>query len=668
VPNPLLQPSPHAFDLPDFASIEPDHYLDAVRVGIDQHRDEVRLIRDSVEPPSFDTTVRAFELSGQTLRHVLSTFYSVKPSHGTPEILDVHAAIQRLVTAHQDAILLDGALYDRLAACPTDGLDGEDARLVSETLRRFRQAGADVSQAGRERLRELNAQLSELSTEYSRRMLAGQNAAAVLFSDTEELDGLTAEEIASARNAARDAGHDAGYLITLVLPTGQPVLERLTRSASRRRVFDASIERGLAGEFATLALARDMAMLRAERARLLGFDTHADHVIEDQTAPSVDAVRDRLTTLAERAIANARREHAILEEAAGGPVQPWDWAYWSAQVKRDSYDVDAAALRPWFELERVLEHGVFRAAGKLYGLQFAERFDLSLHHPDARVWDVTDADGSALGLFIGDFFARPTKAGGAWMNAIRVGAHAVDERPIVTNNLNIVRPADGPCLLTLGEVRTLFHEFGHALHGLFSAAAYPSLAGTAVPRDFVEYPSQVNEMWKLWPDIVADYARHHQTGEPLPDGALQRIEDAALWGEGFATTEYLSAALLDLAWHSLTADDTIDDVLDFEDRALRDVGLDPDLVPPRYRTGYFKHIFDGGYAAGYYSYIWSEILDADTVEWFTEQGGLTRENGDTFRHELLSRGNTRDPLASFRALRGRDADLAPLLARRGLTS
>jgi len=666
VTNPLLRPRELAFGLPDFAAIDPPHYLEAVRVGIDEHRDELRAIRENLDPPTFANTILAFELSGQTLRRALHVFGSVKPSHGTPPILDAHAQIQRLVTAHQDEVLLDRALYDRLRACPTDELEGEDARLVAETLRRFRQAGADISASEQERLRDINARLSELSTEYSRRQLAGQNAAAVLFEHQEELEGLTAGEINAARRAAEDAGHDTGYLVTLLLPTRQPVLERLTRSASRRRVFDASLQRGLDGEFATLDLARDMALLRAERAHLLGVDTHADHVMEDQTAPSLAAVRERLASLAERAIANARREHAILEEVAGEPVRPWDWAYWSAVVRRDRYEVDAAALRPWFELDRVLEHGVFGAARKLYGLEFSERSDLVLHHPDARAWEVTDADGSTLGLFIGDFFARSTKAGGAWMNSILLGAHAVDERPVVTNNLNISRPADGPVLLSLAEVTTLFHEFGHALHGLFSAGAYPSLAGTAVPRDFVEYPSQVNEMWLLWPEIVDDYARHHQTGEPLPDGALQRIRDAELWGEGFATTEYLSAALLDLAWHSLQSGQAVDDVLAFEDRVLRDAGLDPDLVPPRYRTGYFKHIFDGGYAAGYYSYIWSEILDADTVEWFNDHGGLSRDNGDRFRDEILSRGNTRDPMESFRCLRGRDPDPAPLLARRGL--
>ncbi|GAA3693954.1 M3 family metallopeptidase [Zhihengliuella alba] len=664
--NPLLQPSLLPFQMPDFAGIAADHYVEAIRAGIEEQSDQLRALCADTAEPTFENTIEAFELTGETLRRAVQAFGVVKPSHGTEEVLAAHAEIQRMLSAHHDDVHLDARLYARLCQAPSEGLEPEQARLREETLRRFRQAGADVDPEAQQRLRELNAELSELSAEFSRRQLAGQNAAAVHFEDPADLQGLSDAETSAAAAAALSAGYDGGYLLTLVLPTGQPALARLNQASSRKRLFEASVGRGQDGEYATLHLARDMAQLRAVRADLLGYANHAEYVLESQTAPSLEAVRERLLGLAERAMANARAEHELLEQYAELPVRPWDWSFYSELVKRDRYNLDTAALRPWFELNAVLERGVFEAAHQLYGLTFAERYDLPTYHPDVRVWEVYNEDGSALGLFLGDFFARPTKAGGAWMNSLRLGASAFFELPVVVNNSNIAPPGNGPALLSLDEVRTLFHEFGHALHGLFSAARYPSLAGTAVPRDFVEYPSQVNEMWALHPRILATYAFHYETGEPLPEGTAEAIESAALWGEGYATTEYLAAALLDLAWHTLAPGEHIDDVPAFEDQVLRDAGLDPDLVPPRYRTGYFKHIFDGAYAAGYYSYIWSQILDADTVEWFEENGGLERANGDRFRHELLSRGNTRDPLDSFRALRGRDPEIGPLLARRGL--
>ncbi|GHD12054.1 M3 family metallopeptidase [Zhihengliuella salsuginis] len=665
--NPLLHPSILPFGMPDYSVLTADDYVEAVLAGIGEQNAELQHLLRVEEPATFENTIQAFALTGETLRRALQAFHSVKPAHGTEEILEAGARIRQFVSAHHDEVHLDRDLYARLSESDGEGLEGEDARLREEVLRDFRHAGAEVPVADAPRLREINAELARLGSEYSRRLLAGRNAAAVYFEDLVDLSGLSESDVGSAAQAASAAGYDGGYLITLVLPTGQPALERLTQAASRKRIYEASVTRGQDGVHGTLELARQMSLLRAERAGLMGFSNHAEYVIEAQTAPSLDAVQERLRGLAERAMANAREEHARLEEYAALPVNPWDWAYYSNLVKRDEFDLDASALRPWFELDSVLEHGVFEAARRLYGVTCHERFDLPVYHQEIRVWEVRNSDGTALGLYLGDFFARPTKAGGAWMNSIRDGARAHGELPVVTNTFNFSSPGDGPALLSLDEVNTLFHEFGHALHGLFSEAIYPRLAGTKVPRDFVEYPSQVNEMWALWPEIVESYARHFETGEPLPPETLPRIEAASLWGEGFATTEYLAAAVLDLAWHLLAPGDEVEDVLEFEDRALRDAGLDPDLVPPRYRTGYFKHIFDGGYSAGYYSYIWSQILDADTVEWFRENGGLLPENGQRFRAELLSRGNTRDPLDSFRAFRGRDPQIEPLLARRGLS-
>ncbi|WP_372699165.1 M3 family metallopeptidase [Arthrobacter sp. JSM 101049] len=666
--NPLLTRSPLPFEMPDFGAITAQDYVEAVRHGIAGQLDALRDITGSGQEPTFANTTEAFEASGETLRRATMAFSNVKPSHGTPDILAAHGTIQALLTEHSDVVHLDAALYDRLAAVDAaGGLEGEAARLSAETLRAFRHAGAGLDEAGKTRLRELNGEISALSTRYSAALLATMNDSAVLFDSPADLAGLSEAEIASAARAATEAGHDGGYLLTLVLPTHQPALARLENGASRRRLFEASTHRGQDGEHRTLDLAVAIARLRAERAALLGYPNHAAYVLEAQTAPSLQAVRDRLEALIPPALANAASEAAVMAEDAGHDIAPWDRAYHSARVQRERYAVDAAALKPWFELDRVIHDGVFAAATRLYGVTFAERHDLPVYHPDVRVWEVSDADGSTLGLFLGDYFARPTKAGGAWMNSIRVGASLFGELPVVTNNLNIPAPADGqPALLTLDETRTLFHEFGHALHGLFAAGIYPSLAGTAVPRDFVEYPSQVNEMWQFDEELIAGYARHVDTGEALPDGALDRIHAAELWGEGFATTEYLAAAVLDMAWHSLAPGEDPGEPLAFEDRALREAGFDPAVLPPRYRTGYFKHIFDGGYSAGYYSYIWSEVLDADTVEWFTENGGGTRENGDRFRSGLLSRGNTRDPLESYTDFRGRAARLEPLLVRRGL--
>ena len=665
--NPLLERSTLPFEFPDYSALEAAHYLDAVQQGVAGHLEELQAIAQNTQAPTLENTFVAMERSGALLRRAVMAYWTVFSAHGTDELREIDPQIQSLVSGHQDAIHLDGELFARLASLDADALDGEDKRLVAETLRTFRAAGAELDAERKEQLRALNSEITDLSSEYSRRLLGAMNEAAVHFADPGELAGLSDGELGSAADAARDAGYPDGYLLTLVLPTGQPLLERLELSASRRRLFEASVNRGQEGENRTLDLAARMASLRSKRAALLGFATHADVVLQEATAPDLAAVRGRLAELIPAAVANARAEAVELEKISDSPIQPWDWAYYSAAVARERHALDRGALREYFELDAVLERGVFAAASRLYGLGFTERFDFPLYHPDVRTWEVFNEDGSTLGLFVGDFFARPTKAGGAWMNSIRESASLLAERPVVTNTLNIPKPAEGePALLSLDEVNTLFHEFGHALHGLFSAGIYPSLAGTSVPRDFVEYPSQVNEMWALHAEVLPGYAAHTLTGEPLPDGTVQALEAAALWGEGFATTEYLTAAVLDLAWHSLTDGELVSDPLAFEQRVLTEAGLIPELVPSRYRTGYFKHIFDGGYSAGYYSYIWSEVLDADTVEWFTENGGLKRENGERFRTELLSRGNTRDPLESYGIFRGREARIEPLLVRRGL--
>ncbi|TNB72070.1 M3 family metallopeptidase [Arthrobacter sp. BB-1] len=667
--NPLLAPSPLPYGLPPFAEIQPAHYQEAIEAGLAGHLAEIQAIVDNPDPATFENTALAMERSGRLLERAAASFFTLVSADASDVIRDLETKLSPLFSAHQDEVYLNRALFERFAAIDTAGCDAESVRLVEEYLKEFRQSGIQLDGPGQDRLRAINAELSRLGTEFGQRVKEGMKSAALLLDHAGDLAGLPADDIASAAEAARAAGHEGKFLLTLIQPSNQPALAALENRDIRRRLFEASVARGSSGgSLDVLGLATSMAGLRAEKASLLGFANYAELVVDRQTAPDFESVQSMLSRMAPAAVRNADAEAAALAEAAGHPLEAWDWAFYSARVRREKYAVDEQELRPYFELDRVLAEGVFFAATSLYGITFHERKDLSGYHPDVRVWEVRGEDGEGLGLFLGDYYTRESKRGGAWMNSLVEQAGLLGTRPVVINNLNISKPPAGePTLLTLDELRTTFHEFGHALHGLFSNVTYPRFSGTAVPRDFVEYPSQVNEMWIMWPAVLANYARHHATGEPLPAGVVEKLNESRLWGEGFATTEYLGAALLDLAWHVLAAGDVPDDAAAFEDKALAAAGIAHALIPPRYRTGYFQHVFAGaGYAAGYYSYIWSEVLDAETVDWFTENGGLTRANGQRFREELLSRGNSRDPLESFRTLRGRDARLEPLLKRRGL--
>ncbi len=671
--NPLRSISALPYRLPPFGDITPEHLREALLAGMAEQRAEVAEIAAAAEAPTFDNTIVALERSGALLTRAWNVFGNLISSVSTPRLREIEREIAPLEAAHDDAIRLDPALFARIdavhAARDEAGLDAESVRLVERYHLDFVLAGARLDEAGRAQLTELNQELSGLSTTFGQNLQLATEAAAVRVDDAAELDGLDAEEIGAAAAAAADRGLD-GHLIALLLPSGQPVLGKLRNRELRRRVHEASLSRASAGEHDNRPVAERIARLRAERARLLGFETHADVVLADSTARTTGAVDAMLGSMVPASVANAAAEAEILRRAAakdGVELAAWDWAFYSERVRAERYAVDTSALRPYFELDRVLTDGVFHAAELLYGFRFAPRPDLHGYHPDVRVWEVSDADGEEVGLYLGDYFAREGKRGGAWMSSFVRQSRLLDTRPVVVNNLNVSRGAAGqPTLLTLDEVNTLFHEFGHALHGLSSAVTYPRFSGTAVPRDFVEFPSQVNEMWALWPQVLGHYARHVDTGEPLPASAVEAIDAARLWGEGFGTLEYLAATLLDQAWHRITPETEIEDPIAFERVALEQAGVALELVPPRYRTTYFQHIFAGGYAAGYYSYIWSEVLDADNVEWFRENGGLRRANGDEFRTKLLSVGGSVDPLDAFRAVRGRDADPTPLLRRRGL--
>ncbi|TNJ34750.1 M3 family metallopeptidase [Arenimonas terrae] len=674
--NPFFAASTLPYQAPPFDLIKDEHYAPALEKGMAEQRAEIDAIAANPEAPSFENTIVALEKTGALLNRTAAVFGNLAGAHTNPAIQKVQAEMAPKFAAHQDAILLDGKLFARIKSLYDGrdklGLDAESLRLLERYHVDFVRAGANLSDADKEKLKAMNSELATLATTFSQNVLKEVNASGVLVDDVKRLDGLSADAITAAAEAAKAAGKDGQYLIALMNTSGQPPLTSLTDRALRKQIMEASLTRGSrGGEFDNRAIVARVAKLRAERAALLGYANHAAYILEDETAGSVGAVNKLMGDMAPAAVANARREaaemQAIIDAEKGGfQLEAADWAFYAEKVRQQKYDFDESQLRPYFEINNVLEKGVFYAANQLYGLSFKERKDLPVYQADVRVWEVFEADGKPLGLFYGDFYARSSKRGGAWMNAYVPQNGITGTQPVVANHLNIPKPAAGqPTLLTFDEVTTMFHEFGHALHGLFSNVKYPQFSGTSVPRDFVEYPSQVNEMWATWPSILANYAKHHQTGEAIPQALLDKVLAAEQYGQGHATTEYLAAAMLDQKWHQLTANEVPTDTLAFEAASLKAIGLDYAPVPPRYRSTYFSHIM-GGYSAGYYAYLWSEVLDAESVEWFKENGGLKRENGDHFRRTLLSRGGSVDAMQLFRDFRGRDPQVGPLLKRRGL--
>ena len=672
--NPFYSRSVLPHGLPPFADIVDAHFRPAFDKGFAEHLAEIDAIALNPEPATFDNTMVALERAGQVLHRVATVFFNKSSTDSSEFTIDLDEEVAPRLAAHSDAIRLNPALYARITALHEQreslGLEAEDRYLIERYHTEFSHAGAALGESDKRRLEHLNRTLSILTTRFERNLLAETNDLAVVIDDVDELDGLSAGEVSAASEAARDRGLDGKYLITLVLFTGHPFLSSLTNRAVRERILTASRARGSrGGDHDNTELVLGITRLRAERAALLGFANHAAVVTSDETARTPEAVDAMLRGLAPSAARNARAEHADLQAQAGAEIElaAWDWAFYTEKVRKAKYDVDTAEMRPYFEAERVLRDGVFFAASQLYGVTFTERSDLVGYHPGVRIFEVADACGTSIGLYLLDLYTRDSKRGGAWMNALISQCTLLNNPVVVTNNLNVPRPGAGsPTLLSYDEVTTLFHEFGHALHGLFARVTYPKFAGTNVYRDFVEFPSQVNEMWMLRPEVLTNYAVHHETGEPMPHDIVVRLQASSAFNEGFATSEYLAAALLDQAWHRIGTDDTVANVAGFEAAVLADFGLDNPAVPPRYSSTYFAHAFSGGYDAGYYSYIWSEVLDADTVEWFESNGGLTRTNGDRFRERLLGVGGSRDPLEAYRDFRGRNAHIEPLLDRRGL--
>ena len=674
--NPFAVRSDLPYELPPFHLITEDDYLPAFYEGCHEQLLEITAILES-GAATFENTIVALEKSGKYLERMLLVFYNKSSSDTTPRLDEIEAEIAPKLAAHSDAIRLNPELFERIKHLHQGKddlqLDAESASLLERYYRDFVHAGANLGSNEREQLKAYNEQLSKLETTFSQNLLNDTNDLAVIVDTVEELDGLSASEIAAAATAANDRGLTGKWLIGMVNFTGNPMLASLTNRALRERIMKASLQKSeRPNDNDNRLVLTQMATIRAMRANLLGFENHAEYVLSEQTAGNLNNVHNMLRKIAPAAVANARREAADLQaaidaERGGFELASWDWDLYTERVRIEKYNVDTNLFKPYFELERVLQDGVFFAANKLFGITFEERKDLQAYHPEARVFEVSNADGSAVGLFIGDFYTRDSKRGGAWMNNLVDQNHLLKQLPVVVNNLNIPKPAAGePTLLTFDETTTLFHEFGHALHGLFSNITYPRFSGTSVQRDFVEFPSQVNEMWMLWPEVLSNFAKHYQTGEQLPLEWVENLKKTDTFNQGHATVSYLAAAVLDLAWHSISANESITDVESFEAGAIAGYGLDFAPVPTRYRSTYFSHIFAGGYSAGYYGYIWSEVLDAETVDWFKQNGGLTLTNGTHFREQLLSKGGSLDSMQMYRNFRGSDATIEPLLKRRGL--
>jgi peptidyl-dipeptidase Dcp len=676
--NPFFTASTLPFKAPRFDEIQETDYQPAIEEGMRQQMLEIARIIDNPAPPTFENTLVELEKSGELLSRVMHVFSAITGADTSEFLQQVQEDVAPRLAAHEDAIYLDRRLFERVQSVydqrDTLSLDAESRRLLDWYYNDvFVQKGARLSEPDKAALMALNKEASTLETSFVNKLLAAAKAGALVLSDRNALDGMSDAELSAAQRAAQERNLDNTWVIPLQNTTQQPALLPLKNRDVRKQLFDASYNRAEKGDANdTRALIARLAQIRAAQAKLLGHASYAEWALTDQMAKTPEAALKFVRDLVPAATANARAEGDAIQAIIDGDgesfqLEPWDWEHYAERVRRAKYDLDEEQIKQYFELDCVLQNGVFYAATRLYGITFTERHDLPVYHPDVRVFEVTDADGSPLTLFYCDFFARPNKNGGAWMDSLVTQSRLLGAKPVVYNVGNFTKPAPGdPALISFDDVTTMFHEFGHALHGFFADQQYPSLSGTSVARDFVELPSQFNEHWATEPTVFANYARHHRSGEPMPQDLTEKIKQAEKFNQGYRLTEVLAAALLDMAWHTLPANTPLMDVDAFEAQALRDNNVDLRTVPPRYRSSYFMHIWSNGYSAGYYAYLWAEMLDADAYEWFEENGGLTRENGDRFRAMILSRGNTGDLAAMYRAFRGRDPRIEPMLAERGL--
>jgi peptidyl-dipeptidase Dcp len=675
--NPFSNESALPFHAPDFTQIKDDDFQPGLEEGMRIQLGEMQKIADQSDAATFDNTILAMEKTGRMLTRVSKVLFALSQSNTNDTLQKVQQEEAPKLAAHRDAIFLNGKLFARVKTL-YDGrdslnLDAQSKRVLERYYRTFVRSGAQLAEGEQAKLKEMNKELSSLSTTFRKKNLGATKAGALEFDSTDALAGLSDADLAGAAEAAKARKLDGKWLLTLQNTTQQPVQASLKVRDTRKKLFEASIDRAEhSDDNDTRDTIERMAQLRVQKAHLLGYKTYADYVLEDQMAKTADKAIKLMTDMVPAAVAKAKREaakmQAIAKKQGVAKLEPWDWQFYSEQVKKNEYKLDQDEIKQYFVLDRVLQDGVFFAAGEMYGITFKERHDIPVYQPDVRVFEVFDKDGTSMALFYADYFKRDNKAGGAWMSSFVDQSDLFGTKPVVFNVCNFSKPAPGqPALISHDDVITMFHEFGHALHGMFSKVKYPLLAGTSVPRDFVEFPSQFNEHWADEPTVFANYAKHYQTGAPMPKALLDRIKAAGTYGEGFATTEYLGAALLDMAWHTQSNDEKVGTDA-FEAAALKKYHVDYALVPPRYRSTYFAHIWDNGYAAGYYAYLWTAVLRDDAFYWFKEHGGMTRENGQRFRDMILSKGNTEELDAAYRAFRGRDPSVQPLLIERGLES
>jgi len=677
--NPFFASSLLPYQAPHFDLIDDSHYRPAFDEAIRQKRDEIAAIAGSAAAPDFNNTVLALEHSGGLLGRVSNVFFAMTSAHTNDYLQQLEEAIATELAALANDIWLNDALFARVDAVyqarQTMAPDAESLRLIEELHQRFILAGARLGEAEKQALKAINTESATLISQFNQRLLAADKAGGLVVDYPHQLDGLSQAELDAAARAAADKGLRDRWLIPLLNTTQQPALQQLRDRQTRENLFKAGWLRTQKNDANdTRELVRRLVALRARQAELLGFDSYASWKIADQMAKTPDAALAFM-----RGIVPAARGRALLEQAdiqkviddeqGRFDVQAWDWLFYAERVRLAKYALDESQVKPYFALNRVLTDGVFWAATQLFGITFAERNDIPVYHPDVRVWEIFDQNGEGMALFYGDFFARDSKGGGAWMGNFVEQSHEFGTRPVIYNVCNYQKPAEGqPALISWDDVITLFHEFGHTLHGLFASQHYATLSGTNTPRDFVEFPSQINEHWASHPQVFAHYARHYETGEPMPDALREKMLSATQFNKGYDMTELLSAALLDMNWHGLSASEAPDDVEAFEVAALEREQLHLPAVPPRYRSSYFAHIFGGGYAAGYYAYLWTQMLADDGYQWFVEQGGLNRENGQKFREAILSRGNSSDLAELYRAWRGHDPQIEPMLVNRGLTA
>jgi peptidyl-dipeptidase Dcp len=670
--NPFMKKSKLQYEAPEFDKIKDEHFKPAFEFGLKQHDAEILAIANNPKAATFENTIVALEKSGEVLKRAIIVFSNLTSANTNPTLQALDEEFAPIFAGHSDKMYLNENLYKRIQSISENGLDSESKRLLQYYKQNFEIAGANLSAADKEKLKQINQEMASLSTQYSNKLLEARKEGGIIIDNVNELDGLSADEIAAAAADAKTAGKDGKYLLALQNTTQQPVLQNLTNRATREKVFKASWMRAEnGGNSDTRETIEKLAKLRLKKAQVLGKNSFAEWKLQDQMAKTPDAAVKLMNQLATPAVETARREakdiQDLIDQQKGGfKLEPWDWNFYAEQVRKAKFDLDENQIKPYFEITTVLEKGVFFAAEKFYGLTFKKRTDLPVYHPDVVTYEVFDHDGKSLAIYYLDFYTRDSKNGGAWMSNFVEQSYLLGTKPVIVNCYNYQKPAPGkPSLISYDDVTTIFHEFGHSIHGMFASQKYPSLSGTNVPRDFVEFPSQINEHWALDPVVLKNYAIHYETKQPIPQALVDKIKKAATFNQGYMTTELVSAAALDMDWHSVTSEGQLLPVLDFEKQSLKNHGFTLSTVPPRYHTPYFAHIWGGGYSAGYYAYLWSETLDSDAWEWIMKNGGLTRENGDRFRKYILSVGNSVDLNQAFRDFTGHDPDIKPLLRNRG---